>query len=106
MGMKSGFGIRIRVPDHIYESLETIFWVKILKFFDAYPGSGMEKIRIRDPRIGTGWKKSEPGKTSRIRNTDISGVECGYEYRLCHHGKGLFSNVFFQISTFFLYQEE
>ncbi len=47
--------------DHISESLETIFWVKILKSFDAYPepgsvifltldpGSGMEKIRIRDP---------------------------------------------------------
>ncbi len=39
-------------PDHISESLETIFWVKILKFFDADPvswmekfGSGMEKIR-------------------------------------------------------------
>ncbi len=39
-------------PDHIFESLETIFWVKIpvLKlFFDADQGSGMEKIRIRDP---------------------------------------------------------
>jgi hypothetical protein len=24
-------------PDHISESLETIFWVKILKFFDADP---------------------------------------------------------------------
>jgi hypothetical protein len=35
--------------DHISESLETIFWVKILKFFDADPGSGKEKIRIRDP---------------------------------------------------------
>jgi hypothetical protein len=43
----------------ISESLETIFWAKILKFFDADadpapgsgnrfdPGSGMEKIRIR-----------------------------------------------------------
>jgi hypothetical protein len=30
-------------PDHIFESLETIFWVKIHKFFDADPGSGMEK---------------------------------------------------------------
>jgi hypothetical protein len=30
------------------ESLETIFCVKILKFFEADPGSGMEKIRIRD----------------------------------------------------------
>ena len=35
-------------PDHISETLETIFWVKILKFFDADPGSGMEKNRIRD----------------------------------------------------------
>jgi hypothetical protein len=46
-------------PDHISESLETIFWFNILKFFDADPdlrseifltldpGSGMEKIRIR-----------------------------------------------------------
>jgi hypothetical protein len=28
-------------PDHISECLETIFWVKILKFFDADP-TGME----------------------------------------------------------------
>jgi hypothetical protein len=25
-------------PDHISESLETILWAKILKFFDADPG--------------------------------------------------------------------
>jgi hypothetical protein len=31
------------------------FWVKILKFFDADPGSGMEKIRIRD------GKNPDPG---------------------------------------------
>jgi hypothetical protein len=45
------------IPDHISESLKTIIWVKILKFFDADPGSGiffghgsgMEKIRIGDP---------------------------------------------------------
>jgi hypothetical protein len=43
--------------DHISESLETIFWVKkILILFDADPGSGLEKIRIRK------WKKI------RIRN--------------------------------------
>jgi hypothetical protein len=40
-------------PDHISWSLETLFWVKILKFFDADPGwkkfgFGMEKSRIRD----------------------------------------------------------
>jgi hypothetical protein len=33
------------------------FWVKILKFFDADPGSGMEKNRTRDP----GWKKFRSG---------------------------------------------
>jgi hypothetical protein len=43
--------------DHISESLETIFWDKILKFFDADPGFGM---RIRDS--GSGMKKnSDPG---------------------------------------------
>jgi hypothetical protein len=44
-------------PDHNSESLETIFWVKILQFFDADPGSGMKKIRTRDP----GWKKVGSG---------------------------------------------
>jgi hypothetical protein len=48
MGKKSGSN-----ADHISKSLETIFWVKILKFFDADPegknsdlGSG---INIPDP---------------------------------------------------------
>jgi hypothetical protein len=50
----------MNIPDHISESLETLFCVKILTFFDADedpgifptldPGSGMEKIRIQDPR--------------------------------------------------------
>jgi hypothetical protein len=50
-------------PNHISESLETILWVKKLKFFDADPGSGMEKIRIRDV------KKFVPGMEKiRIRD--------------------------------------
>jgi hypothetical protein len=54
MGKKSGSGTGMNNPDHISESLETIFWVKILKFFSADPGwnkftSGMDKIRIRSP---------------------------------------------------------
>jgi hypothetical protein len=57
MGEKSGSGSGRNKPDHISESLQTIFWVKILKFFDADPGSGMEKIWIRDP----GWKKFGSG---------------------------------------------
>ncbi len=40
-------------PDHISENLETIFGLKYLKFFDADPGSGMEKIRIRDKHSGS-----------------------------------------------------
>ncbi len=51
-----GSGSEMNNPDHISESLETI-WVKILKFFDPDPGSAMEWIRIRDP----GWKKFESG---------------------------------------------
>jgi hypothetical protein len=62
MGKKSGSrsGIRIRDEDldYIFESLETIFLVKILKSFNADLGSGekksdlgseTEKIRIWDP---------------------------------------------------------
>ena len=48
MGKKSGSGSGMNDPDHIFESLETIVMVKILNFFDADPGSGMETIRIRD----------------------------------------------------------
>ncbi len=65
-----GSGSWMNIPDHISESLETIFWVKILKVFDAYAnpvsgnlfdsGSTMEKlgfgIRIQNTvnRIGFG----------------------------------------------------
>jgi hypothetical protein len=54
-GEKSRSGSGRYFPDHISESLETIFWVKILKFFDAdldpvwIPDPGWKKIRIRDP---------------------------------------------------------
>ncbi len=57
MGKKSGSGSVLDNPDHISESLETIFGVKILQFSDVDPGSGMGKIRIGDP----GWKNSYPG---------------------------------------------
>jgi hypothetical protein len=47
-------------PNHFSESLETIFWVEILKFFDAHPGwekfgSGMwvGKVRIGDKHPGS-----------------------------------------------------
>ncbi len=40
-------------PDPLSESLETIFWVTILQFFDVDPGSGREKIWIRDKHLGS-----------------------------------------------------
>jgi hypothetical protein len=60
MGRKSASGSGMNNPDHIFLSLETIFLVKILKFFDADPGSGMETVRIRD------GKKSDPGSGINI----------------------------------------
>jgi hypothetical protein len=60
--------------DHISESLETIFWVKILKFFDANadsdsvffstldPGSEIEKFRSGMENIHIrGGENSDPG---------------------------------------------
>jgi|LakMenE01Jun11ns_1017448.scaffolds.fasta_scaffold6911488_1 hypothetical protein len=41
--------LRIRMNNSVSESLETIFWFKILQFCYADPGSRMEKIRIPDP---------------------------------------------------------
>jgi hypothetical protein len=41
--------IRMSIPDHISESLETFFWG--LNTSILWCGSGMEKIRIRDVRI-------------------------------------------------------
>jgi hypothetical protein len=58
IGKKSGSGSGMNNPDHISESLKNKFfglkyWVTILKFFDAGPKSGMEKIRIRDKHPGS-----------------------------------------------------
>jgi hypothetical protein len=35
--------------DPYFRELRNHFWAIILKFFDADPGSGMEKIQIGDP---------------------------------------------------------
>jgi hypothetical protein len=54
--IRDGYKIRIRIrdnnPDHISESLETIFCIKILKFFYADPWSGIRDGKNSDP----GWK--------------------------------------------------
>jgi hypothetical protein len=59
MGRKSasGSGIRDEQPGSYFLELRNhffvFFWVKILKFCDADPGSGMEKSRIRDKHPGS-----------------------------------------------------
>jgi hypothetical protein len=45
------------ISDHISESLETIFRVKILKFFDVDPDPGSVIFFTLDP----GWENSDPG---------------------------------------------
>jgi hypothetical protein len=60
MGKKSGSGCGMNNPDHISKSLETILWLKYLKVFDVDPGSGIEKILIRD------GKNSDPGSGINI----------------------------------------
>jgi hypothetical protein len=64
-GMAIKIKIRIRDPDHVSESLETIVWVRILKFFNVDPDQGSGIFLILYP----GRKNSDPGLTSRIRNT-------------------------------------
>ncbi len=53
MGKKSRSGSGMNIPDHISESLEQNFGLKIRKFFDADPRSGI--FLALDP----GWKKSD-----------------------------------------------
>jgi hypothetical protein len=48
----------MNILDSISDSLETIFWVKILKFVKADPVPGMEKIWIRDKHPGH-WNTEE-----------------------------------------------
>ncbi len=44
MGNKSGSLSGMNNQDHISESVETIFWVNILKFFDVDPDLGWKKF--------------------------------------------------------------
>jgi hypothetical protein len=58
--------LRMNKPDHISESLETIFRIKIRYFFDGDPGLGMEKIRIRNKHPGSATLPEEKLLTSPI----------------------------------------
>jgi hypothetical protein len=71
MSKKSRSGIRIRDehpgPDHISVSLETIFWVKILKFFDAYADPDPGIFLALNP-VFRMEKNSDPGSEIRDKH--------------------------------------
>jgi hypothetical protein len=52
-----GSGSWMSNPDHISESLEAIFWVKILKFFYADPGW---------KKFGSGFRDKHPGSATLV----------------------------------------
>ncbi len=67
----SGAGIRDEQPGSYFLELRNhfcaFFGVKILKFFDEDPGSGMETVRIRDPgwkKVGSGIRDKHPGSAT------------------------------------------
>ncbi len=67
----SGSGIRDEPPGSYFLELRNHFFVffgvKILKFFDEDPGSGMETVRIRDPgwkKVGSGIRNKHPGSAT------------------------------------------
>jgi hypothetical protein len=52
------------------------FGVKILKFFDVDPGSGLETVRIRDPgwkKVGSGIRDKHPGSATLAEGINLSG---------------------------------
>jgi hypothetical protein len=76
----SGSGIRDEQPGSYFLDLRNHFFaflgVKILKFFDEDPGSGMETVRIRDPgweKVGSGIRDKHPGSATlkdRLEETE------------------------------------
>jgi hypothetical protein len=67
MGKKSGSGSGMNNPDHISESLEIIFPVKILKFFDADPGW---------TKFGSGSRDKHPGAATLAVSTNKIPHRC------------------------------
>jgi hypothetical protein len=66
----SGSGIRDEHPGSYFLELGNHFFaflgVKILKFFED-PGSGIERVRIRDPgwkKVGSGIRDKHPGSAT------------------------------------------
>jgi len=82
----SGSGIRDEQPGSYFLVLRNHFFafskVKILKFFDEDPGSGMETVRIRDPRwkkVGSGILDKHPGSATLLMSNDKTFIHGSHE---------------------------
>jgi hypothetical protein len=62
MGKKSRSGSEMNIPNQISESLETMFWIKILNFLDLDPDPGSGNLF--DPRSRIRYK--HPGSATLI----------------------------------------
>jgi hypothetical protein len=73
-GIRDGKKVSIRIRDeqpgsYFRELINHFFGVKILKFFDADPESGIETVRIRDPgwkKVGSGIRDKDPGSATLL----------------------------------------
>ncbi len=97
----SGSAIRDEQPGSYFLELRNHFFcflgVKILKFFDEDPGSGMETVRIRDPgwkKVGSGIRDKHPGSATLVEL--YTGIQCVWS-------SFKFYTVLFQIFSHFLF---
>jgi hypothetical protein len=75
----------MNISDHISESLETFFWFKILKLFDADPDPGW---KILDP--GSGINIPDPQHWAHLLR--LLRKWCSYVSQLFVHSLILFKN--------------
>jgi hypothetical protein len=66
MGKKSRSGSGKSIPDHISESLETLFWVKKLKFSDADVNPDLGSGNLFDPGSGIRDGKHPGSETLKV----------------------------------------
>jgi hypothetical protein len=70
--------------------------VKILKFFDEDPGSGMETVRIRDQgwkKVGSGIRDKHPGSATLLNRcfNIFNGVDWNGQSWVRILGRGTFT---------------
>jgi hypothetical protein len=105
MARKSASGSGMNNPDHIFYSLETLFWgLKYIKYLNSGirdgdssdPGSGMEKSRIRDKHSGS----------ATLKKNDEEYIYCRFNLKgLCHEMNNILEGPRSQISNLCIYAD-